>query len=87
MEPKREIKYPTSKASFIPPSRDTIAKVFVKAIYDYEAQNDDELTIHDEEVLEVIDENDPDWTVVKSTNNSKQGLVPSTYIEVKWLTL
>ncbi|KAJ1977562.1 cytoskeletal protein binding protein [Dimargaris xerosporica] len=60
------------------------------ALYDYAAQDDDELTIHEGDVLFLIDGTDPDWAKVQlkpspetpqPTAVEQPGLVPATYIE------
>ena len=59
--------------------------VFV-ALYDYTAATPEELSIQQGNLLLLLDNSDPDWTLVslKSLNTfqeSAQGLVPATYIE------
>ena len=52
------------------------------AIYDYDANNQEELTIKEDDKLIVLDDSDPDWTLVQLENDHAQGLVPRTYIQV-----
>ncbi|KAJ1918304.1 cytoskeletal protein binding protein [Mycoemilia scoparia] len=55
-------------------------------LYDFEAQEDDELTIvADSKVIIVDQESSPEWWRVKDANggpNAKEGLVPSSYLEI-----
>ncbi|CAE6449426.1 unnamed protein product [Rhizoctonia solani] len=53
-----------------------------KALYDYTANGDGELTIAEDEHLSVFDQ-EAEWTLVKSTKSGgKAGYVPATYIEL-----
>ncbi|KAH7345107.1 hypothetical protein B0J17DRAFT_638359 [Rhizoctonia solani] len=53
-----------------------------KALYDYTANGDGELTIAEDEPLLVFDQ-EAEWTLVKSTKpGGKAGYVPATYIEL-----
>ncbi|CAE7122972.1 unnamed protein product [Rhizoctonia solani] len=53
-----------------------------KALYDYTANGDGELTIAEDEPLSVF-EQEAEWTLVKSTRpGGKAGYVPATYIEL-----
>ncbi|KAJ1311553.1 hypothetical protein OPQ81_010037 [Rhizoctonia solani] len=53
-----------------------------KALYDYAANGDGELTIAEDEPLLVF-EQEAEWTLVKSTKpGGKAGYVPATYIEL-----
>ena len=56
----------------------------VRAIYDYEqVQNaDEELTFHENDVFNVLDDKDPDWLLVKSTVSNEFGFIPGNYVEV-----
>ncbi|EUC53910.1 actin cytoskeleton-regulatory complex protein SLA1, putative [Rhizoctonia solani AG-3 Rhs1AP] len=52
-----------------------------KALYDYAASGDGELTISEDEDLLIYDQ-EAEWTLVKSTKSGgKAGYVPATYIE------
>jgi hypothetical protein len=54
------------------------------ALYDYTAQDPDELTVSENTVLLVLDASDPDWWRVKVAGDEEQahvGLVPSAYLE------
>ncbi|CAB4255093.1 similar to Saccharomyces cerevisiae YBL007C SLA1 Cytoskeletal protein binding protein required for assembly of the cortical actin cytoskeleton [Maudiozyma barnettii] len=54
----------------------------VKAVYDYDQpQNpDEELLFHENDTFQVYDDKDPDWLLVKSSNN-EFGFIPGNYIE------
>ncbi|OUM60826.1 hypothetical protein PIROE2DRAFT_69690 [Piromyces sp. E2] len=66
-------------------SVDTSPTQIAVAIYDYEAQDEDELTISENDNLMVLDDSDPDWVRVRliSKNGGGEGMVPRTYIEFK----
>lgn len=54
------------------------------ALYDYEASNNEELTIRENDNLIVLDDSDPEWTLVKIVSKKGgEGLVPASYIQVK----
>ena len=50
----------------------------VVALYNYQAQNDDELTFAKNSVINVIENKDPDWW--KGECNGVTGLFPSNYV-------
>ncbi|KZT62262.1 hypothetical protein CALCODRAFT_490018 [Calocera cornea HHB12733] len=58
----------------------------VKALYDYEAQSDDELSIKEDQILYVLDNADPEWWKVRHKTESSEdegpsGVVPASYVE------
>jgi len=55
------------------------------ALYDYEARDEEELTINENDNLIVIDNSDPEWVKVRliSKTGGGEGLVPRTYIEFR----
>ncbi|KAJ3010358.1 UNVERIFIED_CONTAM: cytoskeletal protein binding protein, partial [Siphonaria sp. JEL0065] len=53
------------------------------ALYDYEATNDEELTIREDEELVVLDASDDDWWMVRLVRRQGEGLVPKLYVEMK----
>jgi hypothetical protein len=75
-----------SKRQSIIESRPVSTKIRVAAIalYDYEAQTDDELTIRENDELEVIETSEPGWAVVRNIKTGREGSVPESYIEVKF---
>ncbi|KAI8341915.1 hypothetical protein BC941DRAFT_369299 [Chlamydoabsidia padenii] len=52
----------------------------VKAIFDYQAQQEEELSFHEDDILVLYENDDPDWFLVKS-REGHIGLAPSNYIE------
>lgn len=54
----------------------------IEAIYDYVAQEENELTINEGEQLWILDSNDTDWWLVKAHNNGLCGLVPKIYLNI-----
>lgn len=57
-----------------------------KALYDYEARTEDELSIKQDDILYVIEKEDDDWwrSELKQTTGEEQGpigLVPADYLE------
>ena len=55
----------------------------VYALYDYDAQNDDELTFHEGDIIQVLrkgDENEKEWWWSKIGNN--EGYVPRNLVGV-----
>lgn len=54
-----------------------------KVLYDFMAQGDDEVTVAvDDEVLIIDDIKSEEWWMVKRVRNGKEGVVPSSYIEI-----
>uniref|UniRef100_A0A0K0EPI4 Chloride channel protein n=1 Tax=Strongyloides stercoralis TaxID=6248 RepID=A0A0K0EPI4_STRER len=56
----------------------------VEALYNFTAQNEEELSFEKGELLEILDhpEHDPEWWLARNSRN-KTGLVPINYIKVK----
>ncbi|CAM0140066.1 cytoskeletal protein binding protein [Umbelopsis sp. WA50703] len=52
----------------------------VSAIYDYEAQQEEEVTFAEGDTMVLYDKDDPDWYLVK-LENGEIGLAPSNYLE------
>lgn len=52
----------------------------VVAVYDYEAQNHDELSFAEGHVLDVL-ERDGDWLLARIQGTDQTGLIPSNYVE------
>jgi len=55
------------------------------ALFDYEARDDDELNMSENDNLMVLDDSDPEWVRVRliSKNGGGEGLVPRSYIEFR----
>ena len=51
-----------------------------KALYDYEAQTEEEASFTEDAVLEVYDRDDPDWYLVRY-GDAAYGFAPSNYLE------
>lgn len=56
-------------------------------LYDFMAQGDDEVTVAvDDEVIVIDDTKSEEWWMVRRTKNGKEGVVPSSYIEITGVT-
>lgn len=54
-----------------------------KVLYDFMAQGDDEVTVGvDDEVIIIDDQKSEEWWQVRRIRNGKEGVVPSSYIEL-----
>ncbi|XP_033116493.1 tyrosine-protein kinase Fyn-like isoform X2 [Anneissia japonica] len=51
-----------------------------RASYDFDAREEDELSINKGDLLEVLDKSNGPWWLVRSIRTQKEGLVPSNYI-------
>jgi hypothetical protein len=51
-----------------------------QANYDFQATNDEELTIAENDILEVLDTDDPEWMLVQ--HNEQIGFVPASYVQL-----
>lgn len=51
----------------------------VQAVYAYEATTEEELTINDDDMLEALATDDPDWMLVRHTSGA--GFVPTSYVQ------
>ncbi|KAJ1955134.1 cytoskeletal protein binding protein [Linderina pennispora] len=52
-----------------------------KALYDYEPTQDEETTLAEDEDIEILEEDDPDWFMAKTRGGF--GFVPKSYVEVR----
>lgn len=54
-----------------------------RLLYDFEAQGSDELNCREGDEVYIVDEKkSKDWWMVENVDTGKQGVVPSTYIEI-----
>ena len=53
------------------------------ALYPYEAQAEDELSIRKDDVLEVLAKHEDEWWSVRNISTQQEGLIPSNYVYVK----
>lgn len=55
------------------------------ALYDYEANTEEELTIKENDILYILEDNDPEWwkAKLKTADPSENliGLIPCNYVE------
>ena len=51
-------------------------------MYDFVAEESEELSLKKGDVVEVLDKEDPNWWLVKEQTGERQGLVPSNYIQL-----
>lgn len=71
----------TTTTSSSIPSQNTHAN---KVLYAYEKQDDDEITIHLGDTIELIQkDNGSGWTQIKNITMGTSGLVPTTYIQIQ----
>lgn len=52
----------------------------VIALYDYAAANQDEMSFSKDQLINVLDKNNPDWW--KGEINGKTGLFPTNYVKM-----
>ena len=54
--------------------------IAAKALYDYEATSAEEATIEEGEILQIVDQSDPDWWLIAQGAHCL--LVPANYVEL-----
>ena len=63
----------------------TLFKVIM--LFDFEAGNEEELTVSEGQILDVIDDSDPEWFACKNPiNRDKTGLIPVSYCDVRFIS-
>lgn len=68
---------PAKKA---PPPIPQRSQVQAKALYDFDAEDDDELDFKEGDVMSIVDQEDPNWWDAEL--NGRKGKVPSNYLEI-----
>ncbi|KAG5456886.1 MAG: hypothetical protein BJ554DRAFT_3241, partial [Olpidium bornovanus] len=68
-------------AEFSPPQQQEPEK-FATALYDFDAQNDDELRVHENDLVVVIDDSETEWWKCRLVETGEEGVVPATYLEL-----
>uniref|UniRef100_A0A673BW74 Intersectin 1 (SH3 domain protein) n=1 Tax=Sphaeramia orbicularis TaxID=375764 RepID=A0A673BW74_9TELE len=78
---KRQIGwFPANYVKLLSPSTTTFHILRVIGMYDYVAQNDDELAFQKGQVITVLNKDDCDWW--KGELNGREGLFPSNYVKL-----
>jgi hypothetical protein len=76
---------PTASLSIVPnggvatATTTTTSALIVKALFDHEGEDEDELTFSTGDVIEVIDQSDEGWW--RGRFNGAEGLFPANYVE------
>ncbi|XP_022091535.1 F-BAR and double SH3 domains protein 2-like isoform X2 [Acanthaster planci] len=65
------------------PSSVQEASIRATALYNYQAQRDDELTIRGHEYLEIIEESEGDGWVKAKNDSGQSGYIPESYVQVE----
>jgi len=54
-----------------------------RAMYDYDAQDNDEVTIHENDVILDVEILDEGWAMGTVESTGQRGMIPSNYIEAE----
>lgn len=60
----------------------SLRKVTVVAMFDYAAQQEDELALTRGQTLRVVDRPDDDWWTGETMDGSRRGVFPATYVQL-----
>lgn len=52
-----------------------------KVLYDFDAQGEDELTVKENDVVTIVDKENDEWWLVRSSGG-QEGVVPAQYVEI-----
>jgi hypothetical protein len=91
---KKEVHFSEASPAIIPPRAPSPADqpqeatdgLEAVALYDFQAQGDDELTVAEGDVLWIIEQDGDEWWKCRNANDM-EGVVPASYVEVSRLLL
>jgi len=88
---KKGVHFSEASPAIIPPrspsppdqaQRDEIEGMEAVALYDFQAQGDDELTVAEGDTLWIIEQDGDEWWKCRNVEGS-EGVVPASYVEVR----
>lgn len=74
--------YASSKSSKYSSKSAAARKSSCTVLYDFDAQDDQELSVSEGEEVELVQPIDAGWVLCQLQNGSKTGLVPISYLEI-----
>ena len=91
---RKEVHFSEASPAIIPPRapsppdqpQDEIEGLEAVALYDFQAQGDDELTVAEGDALWIIEKDGDEWWKCRKVDGS-EGVVPASYVEVSSLLL
>jgi len=90
---KKGVHFSEASPAIIPPrsaspeaQQDEVEGLEAVALYDFQAQGDDELTVAEGDALWVIEKDGDEWWKCRNMNGS-EGVVPASYVEVGLMVL